>query len=87
MILVMDGKTVQNCLSRLIPISNLFSPTRMYYTNNHITYSYMLYRPTRPITCNMGMKMPGWYDIVSLDSSEDRTDDIEGLKDAQSISM
>jgi hypothetical protein len=22
--------------------------------------------PVVPITCNFGMKMPGWYDIVSL---------------------
>ena len=34
--------------------------------------------PTRPITLNSGMPMPGWYDISSLDSIAGR-EDREGL--------
>ncbi|KAK9810851.1 hypothetical protein WJX73_002185 [Symbiochloris irregularis] len=34
--------------------------------------------PTRKITVNMGLKMPGWYDIVSFDK-------INGMEDEQGI--
>jgi predicted esterase len=34
--------------------------------------------PSRPITINMGMKMPGWYDIKSL-SKGDGNEDREGI--------
>ncbi|KAM7205595.1 Phospholipase/carboxylesterase/thioesterase [Rhypophila sp. PSN 637] len=27
--------------------------------------------PSIPITCNMGMKMPGWYDIMRIDGNPD----------------
>lgn len=30
--------------------------------------------PTRPISCNGGYQMPGWYDIHSLDSLKGRED-------------
>ncbi|KAK3331026.1 Phospholipase/carboxylesterase/thioesterase [Apodospora peruviana] len=35
--------------------------------------------PSIPITCNMGMKMPGWYDIVRIDGTPEslRTDEDE----------
>eukprot|EP01023_Acetabularia_acetabulum_P027516 TRINITY_DN26034_c0_g2_i3.p1 TRINITY_DN26034_c0_g2~~TRINITY_DN26034_c0_g2_i3.p1 ORF type:complete len:264 (-),score=41.28 TRINITY_DN26034_c0_g2_i3:595-1275(-) len=39
--------------------------------------------PTRPITINMGMRMPGWYDINSLNSIDQRVDR-EGLLDSSS---
>ncbi|KAF2232205.1 acyl-protein thioesteras-like protein 1 [Viridothelium virens] len=31
--------------------------------------------PTIPITMNMGMKMPGWYDIISFDDLQQREDE------------
>jgi len=38
--------------------------------------------PTRPITLNGGMKMPGWYDISSLaaDRSKERADGIQDTR-------
>ena len=39
--------------------------------------------PTRPITLNGGMPMPGWYDITSLDSIQGR-EDREGLAETTS---
>eukprot|EP01025_Chloroclados_australasicus_P014946 TRINITY_DN1707_c0_g2_i1.p2 TRINITY_DN1707_c0_g2~~TRINITY_DN1707_c0_g2_i1.p2 ORF type:complete len:265 (-),score=24.92 TRINITY_DN1707_c0_g2_i1:268-1062(-) len=44
--------------------------------------------PTRPITINMGMRMPGWYDITSLssiDQQEDRTGIEESSRYVQSL--
>jgi len=35
--------------------------------------------PVIPITINMGMRMPAWFDIESLDNLEEETD-IEGVK-------
>ncbi|KAF2130727.1 Phospholipase/carboxylesterase [Dothidotthia symphoricarpi CBS 119687] len=35
--------------------------------------------PSIPITLNMGMRMPGWYDIKSLSSLTDRSEDTEGI--------
>lgn len=39
--------------------------------------------PTRPITLNMGMKMPGWYDITSLSSRV--ADPCEGIDDSRKV--
>ncbi|KAL1875707.1 hypothetical protein VTK73DRAFT_9962 [Phialemonium thermophilum] len=42
--------------------------------------------PSIPITCNGGMKMPGWYDIVSIDGTVEslrRNEDREGLLRSQ----
>ncbi|GBF92974.1 hypothetical protein Rsub_05810 [Raphidocelis subcapitata] len=38
--------------------------------------------PNRPITINMGMRMPGWYDISSLDDIDQR-EDAEGLRESK----
>lgn len=35
--------------------------------------------PNIPITLNMGMRMPGWYDIKSLNTLQDREEDEEGI--------
>ncbi|KAH8717027.1 Phospholipase/carboxylesterase/thioesterase [Phaeosphaeriaceae sp. PMI808] len=35
--------------------------------------------PNIPITLNMGMRMPGWYDIKSLSTLTDRDEDEEGI--------
>ncbi|CBX93256.1 hypothetical protein IAQ61_008969 [Plenodomus lingam] len=35
--------------------------------------------PNIPITLNMGMKMPGWYDLKSLSTLDDRDEDQEGI--------
>lgn len=35
----------------------------------------------RPITCNMGMKMPGWYDIYSFEGLNSKEDDA-GVKES-----
>lgn len=35
--------------------------------------------PNIPITLNMGMRMPGWYDIKSLSSLQDRDEDETGI--------
>lgn len=37
--------------------------------------------PTRPITLNGGMRMTGWFDILSLDKIKMR-EDVSGLEDA-----
>ncbi|KAH7116877.1 Phospholipase/carboxylesterase/thioesterase [Dendryphion nanum] len=39
--------------------------------------------PSIPITLNMGMRMPGWYDIKSLRDLVDREEDEEGIKRSQ----
>eukprot|EP00884_Botryococcus_braunii_P017011 jgi/Botrbrau1/3994/Bobra.0016s0007.2 len=38
--------------------------------------------PTRPITLNYGMSMPGWYDITSLDGIN-ANEDKEGLEESK----
>ncbi|KAF1991574.1 Phospholipase/carboxylesterase [Aulographum hederae CBS 113979] len=35
--------------------------------------------PNIPITINMGMKMPGWFDLLSLDARDTRPQDSEGI--------
>ncbi|KAL5118188.1 hypothetical protein ACEQ8H_003860 [Pleosporales sp. CAS-2024a] len=35
--------------------------------------------PSIPITLNMGMRMPGWYDIKSLSTLDDREEDETGI--------
>ncbi|KAF2027539.1 Phospholipase/carboxylesterase [Setomelanomma holmii] len=35
--------------------------------------------PNIPITLNMGMRMPGWYDIKSLSTLTDREEDVDGI--------
>ena len=39
-----------------------------------------IFRPTRPVTLNMGMRMPAWFDIygLSLNSNED----VDGINEA-----
>jgi len=39
--------------------------------------------PNIPITLNMGMRMPGWYDIKSLSSLSDREEDEGGIIQSQ----
>ncbi|CAN9471824.1 unnamed protein product [Alternaria alternata] len=39
--------------------------------------------PSIPITLNMGMRMPGWYDIKSLSTLDDREEDEKGIVDSQ----
>ena len=39
---------------------------------------YLLCLLQRPITVNFGMRMPGWYDIASLEDIDQR-EDKEGL--------
>ncbi|KAH7065036.1 Phospholipase/carboxylesterase/thioesterase [Macrophomina phaseolina] len=36
--------------------------------------------PSIPITINMGMRMPGWYDIMSLSDINQRSEDEAGIK-------
>lgn len=36
--------------------------------------------PSIPITINMGMRMPGWYDILSLSDINQRSEDEAGIK-------
>ena len=36
--------------------------------------------PRRPVTINMGMVMPAWYDVVALDLRRDQ--DVEGITDS-----
>ncbi|KAL1633065.1 hypothetical protein SLS56_003136 [Neofusicoccum ribis] len=36
--------------------------------------------PSIPITINMGMRMPGWYDIISLSDINQRSEDEAGIK-------
>jgi len=38
--------------------------------------------PTRPISINMGMSMPGWYDIRSLDKLDGSDEDAEGVRES-----
>lgn len=38
--------------------------------------------PSRPITLNMGMSMPGWYDIASL-KDINQQEDAEGLHESK----
>ena len=38
--------------------------------------------PARPITINMGMRMPGWFDISSLDDIDQR-EDAAGLHESR----
>jgi len=40
--------------------------------------------PVIPITINMGMRMPAWFDIESLDNLEEETD-IEGVKSSAEL--
>jgi hypothetical protein len=37
-------------------------------------------RPARPVTINMGMTMPAWFDIIGL--SEGVNEDVEGIRAA-----
>ncbi|KAH9875200.1 hypothetical protein J1614_004691 [Plenodomus biglobosus] len=39
--------------------------------------------PNIPITLNMGMKMPGWYDLKSLSTLDDRDEDEEGIRQSR----
>ena len=39
--------------------------------------------PSRPITLNRGMRMPGWYDIASLEDIN-QSEDAEGLEESKS---
>ncbi|KAK7528493.1 Phospholipase/carboxylesterase/thioesterase [Phyllosticta citriasiana] len=39
--------------------------------------------PSIPITINMGMRMPGWYDLVSLSDINQRSEDETGIKRSQ----
>lgn len=41
--------------------------------------------PTIPITVNMGMRMPGWYDISDIDNLADRSEDEAGILRAQKV--
>ena len=34
--------------------------------------------PMLPVTLNGGMKMPAWYDILSLDENDKDREDMEG---------
>ncbi|KAL0260361.1 hypothetical protein SLS55_004047 [Diplodia seriata] len=36
--------------------------------------------PSIPVTINMGMRMPGWYDILSLSDINQRSEDETGIK-------
>ena len=42
-------------------------------------------RPTRPVTLNMGMRMPSWYDIYSLDDRDSKEDETGMLNSFSSI--
>ena len=35
--------------------------------------------PMMPVTLNGGMKMPAWYDILSLDETDENREDMEGV--------
>lgn len=39
--------------------------------------------PNRPISVNMGMVMPGWYDVVALDLTSDQ--DEAGIRDSEKL--
>ncbi|KAK1907377.1 hypothetical protein P3342_005703 [Pyrenophora teres f. teres] len=39
--------------------------------------------PNIPITLNMGMSMPGWYDIKSLSTLDSRAEDEKGIIESQ----
>ncbi|KAF1916854.1 Phospholipase/carboxylesterase/thioesterase [Ampelomyces quisqualis] len=39
--------------------------------------------PSIPITMNMGMRMPGWYDIKSLGNLDDREEDEAGIQQSK----
>ncbi|KAK7536345.1 Phospholipase/carboxylesterase/thioesterase [Phyllosticta citribraziliensis] len=39
--------------------------------------------PSIPITINMGMRMPGWYDLASLSDINQRSEDETGIKRSQ----
>ena len=41
----------------------------------------------RPITCNMGMKMPGWYDIINMEGINSQEDEEGVLASAQCVSI
>lgn len=41
--------------------------------------------PTIPITINMGMRMPGWYDITDIDNLADRSEDETGILRSQKV--
>lgn len=41
--------------------------------------------PTIPITINMGMRMPGWYDITDIDNLADRSEDETGVLRSQGV--
>lgn len=41
--------------------------------------------PTIPITVNMGMRMPGWYDITDIDNLADRSEDEAGIVRTQKV--
>ena len=41
--------------------------------------------PQIPITVNMGMKMPGWYDITDFSDMQNRTEDEAGIGRSQKV--
>lgn len=41
--------------------------------------------PQRPVTLNMGMRMPAWYDIFTLDHRDHREDDAGILESVQMV--
>ena len=50
-----------------------------------IWFVYSCIRASIPITINFGMKMPGWYDIKSL--NKDGESDVEGLEETRAYCM
>ena len=41
--------------------------------------------PQIPISINMGMRMPGWYDITDFGDLANRSEDEEGIKKSQQV--
>lgn len=44
-----------------------------------------MFRPSRPVTINMGMMMPSWYDIRSLDGVNEDEDEEQMLKSVHQL--
>ena len=68
----------------LFPFPRLFSFFRPQHLAGQMSYVKFVLptAPTQPVTMNMGMPMPSWYDIVGLDEkSNEKCKGIEASRD------
>lgn len=70
---------ISSCKKNLTPLNRLFLAENWRRRNKFEEISFVFPNaPNIPITVNMGMRMPGWYDITNFDSIN-RSEDEPGI--------